>query len=192
MAANEEIARTDIPALKVIRYPDPRLTEVCTPIDEVDRHVVALVERMFDLMFDGHGVGLAAPQVGLTVRLFVASPTFDRGDATVYINPQIIATEGSGDSEEGCLSVPGVTCHIKRAAAITVRALNLAGETFEQTADELAARMIQHENDHLDGWTIVDRMGAVARMANRRQLKELEKEFVQADRSGIASAVRKR
>lgn len=180
MDANEKISQVDLAELEIIHYPHPRLAEVCTPVVRVDQHVVALIERMFELMFEGNGVGLAAPQVGLTARLFISSPTFDPGNRHVYINPQIIATEGSCDSEEGCLSVPGLTCHIKRAAMVTLRAMDLAGETFEQTADGLAARAIQHENDHLDGWTIVDRMGTVAKMANRRQLKELERKFAEA------------
>ena len=177
MNSTEKIEHADPASLVIVRYPDPRLTEVCTPVAGVDQNIVSLVERMFELMFEGNGVGLAAPQVGLTVRLFVTSPTFDPADRTVYINPQIVAVEGSCENEEGCLSVPGVNCHIKRAAVVTVRALDLSGETFEQTADGLSARVIQHENDHLDGMTIVDRMGTVARLGNRRTLKDLEEKF---------------
>jgi len=177
MDRDEKIRQVDIESLTVIYYPDPRLTEVCTPVGQVDQGLAPLIERMFELMFEGNGVGLAAPQVGLTVRLFVASPTFDPDDLRVYINPQIIATEGTVESEEGCLSVPGVICNIKRAAVVTVRAMDLSGETFEETVDGLAARVIQHENDHLDGLTIVNRMGTVAKMTNRRVLKELVSEF---------------
>ena len=177
MDSAEKIRQAAPASLEIIRYPDPRLTEVCSPVDRVDQDVVAMVERMFELMFEGKGVGLAAPQVGVTVRLFITSPAYDQADRNVYINPQIIAADGSCESEEGCLSFPGINCRIKRAAVVTVRALDLAGEPFEQTADELAARIIQHENDHLDGWTIVNRMGTVARMTNRRQLKDLEEKF---------------
>ena len=177
MDSDEKVRQVDMAGLEIIHYPDPRLTEVSAPLAEVDGAVTALVDRMFELMFEGKGVGLAAPQVGLTVRLFITSPTFDPADRHVYINPQIIATEGTVESEEGCLSVPGVNCRIKRSAVITVRAMGLDGEMFEETVDDLAARVIQHENDHLDGLTLVNRMGTVARMANRRQLKELETEF---------------
>lgn len=177
MDCDEKTRQIDLAALEIIHYPDPRLTEVCTPVSRVDEGLTVLVDRMFELMFEGKGVGLAAPQVGLTVRLFVASPTFEPDDRRVYINPQIIATEGAVESEEGCLSVPGINCNIKRAAVVTVRAMGLSGRTFEETADGLAARVIQHENDHLDGLTIVNRMGTVAKMTNRRQLKELVSEF---------------
>ncbi len=177
MDADERIRQADLAGLEIIHYPDPRLTTVAAPLGEVNGTVTALVDRMFELMFEGNGVGLAAPQVGLAVRLFVTSPTFDPADRRVYINPQIISAEGAVESEEGCLSVPGINCKIKRSAVVTVRALGLDGETFEETADDLAARVIQHENDHLDGLTIVSRMGTVARMTNRRQLKELETEF---------------
>ena len=175
--ASEKIRQADLAGLEIIHYPDPRLTEVSAPLGEVDGAVAALVDRMFELMFEGNGVGLAAPQVGLTVRLFVTSPTFDPADRRVYINPRIISAEGEVESEEGCLSVPGINCTIKRSAVVTVRAVGLDGEAFEETADELAARVIQHENDHLDGLTIVSRMGTVARMTHRRQLKELQTEF---------------
>jgi len=177
MESAEKIKQADLASLEIIHYPDPRLAEVCTPVGRVDQDVVALVERMFELMFKGKGVGLAAPQVGVTVRLFVTSPTFGPSDRNVYVNPKIVATEGSCESEEGCLSVPGVRCRIKRAAVVTIEALDLAGEPFEQTVDDLAARVVQHENDHLDGWTIVNRMGTVARMTHRRQLKDLEEKL---------------
>ena len=177
MESAEKIVRAAPASLKIIHYPDPRLSEACTPLDRVDQDVSAFVERMFELMFEGKGVGLAAPQVGVTVSLFVTSPAYDRADRNVYINPQILSTEDSRESEEGCLSVPGINCRIKRAAAVTVRALNLAGEPFEQTLDDLAARVVQHEADHLDGRTIVDRMGTVARMTHRRQLKDLREKF---------------
>ncbi len=179
MDSNERIRSADPASLEIIHYPDPRLAEVCTPIAQVDRDVVALAERMFELMYEGNGVGLAAPQVGVAVRLFVTSPTFDEADRTVYVNPQIIAAEGSSEDEEGCLSVPGVRCNVKRAAVITVRALDLAGQTFDQTLEGLGARVIQHENDHIDGRTIVNHMGTVARMTSRRLLKDLEKKFEQ-------------
>ncbi len=180
MGKNAKIKEVDIASLRVICYPDPRLREVCTPVDEVDDDVRRLVGRMFDLMFPASGVGLAAPQVGVTVRLFVASPTFDPDDRRVYINPRIISTEGSQDGDEGCLSFPGISCRIKRYNVATIRALGLDGEEFEETGDQLAARIFQHETDHLDGRLLVDRMGSVAKLANRRSLKELEEKFADA------------
>jgi len=174
MNGNEKIRQADLPCLKIIYYGDPRLREICTPIDEVDSSVRALVERMFELMFSSRGVGLAAPQVGVTVRLFIASPTFQTDDRRVYINPRIISVDGWQDGEEGCLSFPGITCRIKRRRLATIEATDLDGKAFEETGEELTARIFQHETDHLNGELLVDRMGSVARLANRRALKQLE------------------
>lgn len=178
MSSEEKIRRADLTDLAVIRYPDPRLREACTPVEDVDDSVRALAKRMFELMFASRGVGLAAPQVGVTVRLFIASPTFEEDDRRVYIDPEIIALDGAQDGEEGCLSFPGISCKIKRKKIATIRALGLDGEIFEETGEDLAARIFQHESDHLDGKLLVDRMGSVARMANRRALKDLEGRFV--------------
>jgi len=180
MGSNAKIEACDIGALEVVCYPDPRLREICTPVGQVDQKVRQLVERMFELMFAARGVGLAGPQVGVTVRIFVASPTFDPGDRRVYVNPQIVSAKGSQDGEEGCLSFPGISCKIKRAGIVTIRATNLDGQSFEETAEGLAARIFLHECDHLDGKLLVDRMGSVARLANRRGLKELEEQFASA------------
>ena len=180
MVKNEKIQLADLGSLRIIHYPDPRLMEVCTPVDEVDDSVRDLAERMFELMLDAGGVGLAAPQVGLTVRLFVASPGPEAQDRRVYVNPSIIAAEGAQHEEEGCLSLPGITCHIRRSKVVTIRATNPDGEVFEETGEDLAARAFQHELDHLDGRLLIHRMATVARMANRRRVKELEREFRQA------------
>ena len=99
MTANEKITQVDLKSLRVIKYPDPRLNEVSTPIERVDESVRALAERMFELMFAGKGVGLAAPQVGITVRLFIVSPTSEPQDGRVMINPELIASEGREENE---------------------------------------------------------------------------------------------
>jgi peptide deformylase len=174
---NEKILQAEISHVRILRYPDPRLREVCTPVDVVDDSVRALIDRMFELMFESKGVGLAAPQVGVTVRLFIASPTFEEDDRRVYINPQIIAADGVQDGDEGCLSFPGIACKIKRKKHATIRALDRDGKEFEETGEDLLARIFQHENDHLDGRLLVDRMGTVARLANRRAIKDLEEAF---------------
>jgi peptide deformylase len=176
---NANLVDVDIPSLKLIHYPDPRLRQPATPIVEVDDTVRALAARMFEVMFEKQGVGLAATQVGVGVRMFVGSPTYEPSDRRVYINPQIIASQGEQESEEGCLSLPGITIKLKRLAFVTIRALNLAGESFEETGEELTARLFQHETDHLDGRLLVDRMGSVAKLANRRTLRELEDKFSQ-------------
>jgi len=174
---NEKIRQVSIDELKVIHYPDPRLREVCTPVEEVDDSVRALIDRMFELMFESHGVGLAAPQVGVTVRLFIASPTFQPDDRRVYINPEIVAVDGMQDGEEGCLSFPGISCKVKRRKAAVIQALDRDGKAFKEMGEDLLARIFQHESDHLDGRLLVDRMSTVARLANRRTLKDLETTF---------------
>ena len=173
----ERVLDVDASGLVVVKYPDPRLEQICMPLAKVDDSVRAVIHRMFELMFEARGVGLAAPQVGLAVRLFVASPTFDPADCRVYVNPEIIASDGAQDGEEGCLSFPGITCKIKRKKIVTVRALDRDGNVFEETGEDLPARIFQHEIDHLDGKLLVDRMGTVAKLANRRTLRELEEAF---------------
>jgi peptide deformylase len=178
METNRRIRQADVAGLTVIRYPDPRLKEVCAAVDDAaDPSVRELVEKMFQLMFESRGVGLAAPQVGIPVRLFIASPTFDHDDRRVYVNPRILSAEGNQLGDEGCLSFPNVACKIKRHNVVTVEATDLSGRRFEETGEELAARIFEHETDHLDGVLLVDRMGSVARLANRRVLKELEEQF---------------
>lgn len=178
MSGNEKIRQVDIASLEIIHYPDPRLRENCTPIeDPSDPAVAKLVEKMFEMMFASSGVGLAAPQVGVTVRLFIASPSFSPDDRRVYINPEIVSLEGTQDGEEGCLSFPGISCKIKRANKATISAADLSGEQFEEDGEELTARIFQHESDHLDGRLLVDRMGTIAKLGNRKSLKRLEEDF---------------
>jgi peptide deformylase len=183
---NDKIKQVDLAGLRILRYPDPRLTVMCTPLGAVDDSVRALIDRMFELMFEARGVGLAAPQVGVTVRLFIASATFDPADRGVYIDPVITATEGTQDGEEGCLSFPGVSCKVKRKKFATIRALDRDGNPFEQTGEDLLARIIQHESDHLDGKLLVDRMGSVAKLANRRLLREMEENYAATAAAGAA------
>ncbi|MCK4625701.1 MAG: peptide deformylase [Phycisphaerae bacterium] len=178
------ISEIDLSALKVVKYPDPRLREVCTAVEEFDDSLRGFVERMFEIMYASNGVGLAAPQVGQTIRLFIANPTAEPGGEYegVYINPEIIERSGSDVGDEGCLSFPGMSCKIKRAEAVTIRAANLNGETFTQTAEGLQARIFQHESDHLDGILLSDRMSTVAKITNRRLLKDLEEDYAETKR----------
>ncbi len=164
-------------ALRIIHYPDPRLREQTTPVEQVDSDLERLTERMFELMSAANGVGLAASQVGITVNMFVACPSGQDSDRKVYVNPRIISAEGEQEFEEGCLSLPNVYGKIKRHARVTIEAQDLSGQHFTETGLELTARMFEHESDHLSGRLIVDRMGSVRKMAVRHQLKELEKQF---------------
>jgi peptide deformylase len=168
----------ELASLSIVKYPDPVLAGPCRAVALPDDRLGALAERMFEIMYAARGVGLAAPQVGLAIRLFVANPTGVPGqDERVYLNPQIVDCQGDLVQEEGCLSCPGINSKIKRRAAVTLRAFDLAGQEFEQTGRGLLARIFQHEMDHLDGRLILKRMSTVARLANRRTIKDLEADY---------------
>ena len=174
---NKMISQAEIEQLALIRYPDPRLRKPSSRVERIDDSLKRLVDKMFEVMFDARGVGLAAPQLGVNIRLFVASPTAERDDRCVYVNPEVISSHGSQEEEEGCLSLPGVSCKIKRPNVVTLRATNLSGQDFEETGERLLARIFRHEMDHIEGRLIVDRMGSVAKLANREALKQLEEMF---------------
>ena len=165
----------DLSALTITRYPAGVLAQPTRLVEVFDEKLAALTRRMFELMYQAKGVGLAGTQVGLSLRLFVANPNGAPGEGeAVYVNPRILSMDGSAVGEEGCLSVPGIQVKIKRATRVTIRAQDLSGKEFEQTGEGLLARIFQHETDHLDGTLVVNRMSVVARLANRRTLKELE------------------
>ena len=128
-------------------------------------------------MYKHAGLGLAAPQVGVSLRVFIACPATEPSRERIYVNPEIIHASGSQEGDEGCLSFPGIFCKIKRNAKATIRAQDLEGAWFEESADGLLARAFQHEADHLDGRLLIDRMSTVARISNRRALKDLELAF---------------
>ena len=166
----------DIDLLHIVIYPALVLRRRAKALERVDDQVRAVARRMLELMHEAPGVGLAAPQVGLDWRMFVANPTGEPVDDWVLINPTLIdPAKETEDREEGCLSLPEINGSIRRSKSITVKGLGLDGCPIEHRADDLFARIIQHENDHLDGVLIVDRMPEIDRLANRRQLRELEK-----------------
>ena len=165
--------------LKIINYPDPRLKKVSKPLDAIDDSVKQLAARMFELMREHKGVGLAAPQVGKNVRLFVMNHTGDPADDRVYINPSLFEAEGSEEGEEGCLSLPGINAHVVRDKTLRIVAIDLDGKEIDQKATGYQARVWQHEFDHLNGTLITDRMGPVAKMATRKKLKEMEEQYAE-------------
>jgi peptide deformylase len=161
--------------LMIVHYPHPVLRQKAEPIGEVTPEIKAVAAKMIDLMHQAPGVGLAAPQVGLPWRMFVANPTGEQGDDRVYINPELSGPDGGNAArDEGCLSLPGVTVEVTRPTQITIRAIDVDGQAFEESADDLLARIWQHEYDHLDGVLIIDKMSPMDRMANKRAIKELE------------------
>jgi peptide deformylase len=178
MAGDHDIRTVELAELTILHYPHPKLREQAEEVeDPTHPAVAALVDRMFELMFANHGIGLAAPQVGVAARLFIGSPTFEASDRRVYINPRIIAVDGWQEGDEGCLSFPEIHTKVKRYQTAIIRAVGLDGEVFEETGRELTARLFQHEYDHLEGRLLVDRMGKLAKMSYRRQLRDLEETY---------------
>lgn len=162
-------------SLRIVHYPHPVLRQVAKPLPGATDEVRRVARKMLELMHEARGVGLAAPQVGLSWRLFVANATGEPGDDRVFINP--VLSDPSPEThphDEGCLSLPHITGEITRPTRITIDALDEQGNPFTLTSDELAARVWQHETDHLDGILILDRMPAIDKVANRQAVQELE------------------
>ena len=161
-------------ALQILHYPAPQLRRRAEPVGEIDASVQAVAARMIALMREANGLGLAAPQVGMPWRMFVTNGGEDHPDR-VYINPTLsVVNTALVLKEEGCLSLPGINVELRRPKAATINALNLAGQPFELSDDDVLARIWQHELDHLEGILIIDRMSPMDRLATRKILKELE------------------
>lgn len=163
--------------LGIICYPDPRLRARCAPVTSFDKEFVGLVQRMLDLMHEAKGVGLAAAQVGVSLRVFVMAGLDDGEADKVFVNPEIVERHGTREDEEGCLSLPEVRVEVRRAIGCKIRALDIHGKPFELEGEDLIARVWQHEVDHLDGRLIIDRMGPSDQIATRKPLQELEDLF---------------
>ncbi len=155
---------------KIIYLPDPRLRKVSAPIQTFDDQLHALIEDMFDTMYAANGVGLAAPQIGINIRLSVVDVAGDKSQQLVLANPEIIASEGRVEYQEGCLSVPSVYDKVYRAEKVTLRAQNKLGEFFEMNADGLLGECFQHEIDHLNGKLFVDLLSPLKRTMARKKL----------------------
>jgi len=161
---------------RIVLYPDPVLRRKAAMVSRVDQAIRDLVQDMFRIMRQEEGAGLAAPQIGESLRLFVTEERPDEGQpARVFINPQLSELGGELDGhDEGCLSLPGIRGVIRRQPRVTIRALDEQGQPFELTSDQFSARVWQHEFDHLEGILITDRMAMLDRMRVRKALRELE------------------
>jgi peptide deformylase len=157
--------------LKVRRYGDPVLRRRAAPIEQVTPDIRRLADDMVDTMYDEVGIGLAAPQVGTSIRLMVVGDEEGRG-AQVLLNPAITAQGGSVTAEEGCLSLPGVFAQVTRSEWVTLEAQDLEGRPIAITARGLRARVFQHEIDHLDGVLFIDRLEPVVRDRIKRRIKK--------------------
>lgn len=160
--------------LEVITVPHPTLREKAVPVTSFDATLKQLVEDMFETMYEEKGVGLAANQVNVLQRIFVADCSEERNDPKVFINPEILeVSEETDAAEEGCLSLPTLySGPVIRPVAVRVRAQDVNGEFFELEADGLLGRCIQHEYDHLEGVLFIDYL---SRLKQQRILKKLEK-----------------
>ncbi len=150
-----------MPSLQIVHYPHPALSWKSKDVTKIDSQLKTWVGEMFDLMYEARGIGLAANQVALPYRLFVINPTGDREQSEfeqVFINPEIVRRNGSEVAEEGCLSLPEVFGPVTRAERIVVEAFDLDGQQLEFELEGIDARVVQHENDHLDGIMFTERV----------------------------------
>jgi peptide deformylase len=161
---------------KIIYLPDPRLRQVTAAVETFDDKLQTLIEDMFDTMYDANGVGLAAPQIGISLCLSVVDIIGDKSQQLVLVNPKIIATEGEVEYQEGCLSVPSAYDTVLRAEKVTIRAQDRFGEFFEMTADGLLGECFQHEIDHLNGKLFVDLLSPIKRAMARKKVDKFRRQ----------------
>lgn len=158
--------------LEIIEFPDPRLRTKAAPIEQVDDQLRALIDDMFETMYDAPGIGLAATQVNVHRRFMVIDVSEGKSEPRVFINPEILEQEGRQVCQEGCLSVPGIYADVTRAERIRVRAQDRDGAAYELEADGLLAVCIQHEMDHLDGKLFVDYLSPLKRQMVKKKLEK--------------------
>lgn len=157
---------------KILEYPDPRLRTRAQPVAEVTDEIRQLIDDLLETMYAAPGVGLAATQVDVHLRVLVMDVSDSKDQPWALVNPQIVARDGIETCEEGCLSVPGYTESVQRAAEVRVRALDRDGKPFEFEATGLLAVCVQHEMDHLDGKLFVDYLSELKRQRLRKRLEK--------------------
>ncbi len=162
----------------IVKYGDPVLEKPASAIKKFDQELEELAEDMFATMYAAQGIGLAAPQIGKSLRLAVVDVTTGKNPEAkiVMVNPEIIHAEGEAREEEGCLSIPGFRGYVIRPQFVTVRALNTKGEPFEIRGENLLARAFCHEIDHLNGVLFLQHLSMLKRDLIRRKIKKLRKE----------------
>ena len=167
----------NVDGLRIVHYPEPVLLEVARPVEVFDDSLASFVENMFETMYEAGGVGLAAPQVGVSSRIFVMDCLQDGTDERRFalINPEIVMSEGEQFGGEGCLSFPGIYNDVKRELRTIVRFQDVKGNLNELDVTDLEARCVLHENDHLDGIVFLTRMSALKREMAKRKIKKLIK-----------------
>ena len=164
--------------LKIVKYPEPVLSQPGEPVTEFNDELKRLVDDMFETMYASQGIGLAAPQVAVSKRVTVIdlSQGKDPEQKLILVNPEIIFREGKQYEEEGCLSFPEIREKVQRASTVKVRAQDLSGKWFEMDGEELLSRAFQHEIDHLDGMLFIFRMSSLKRDLVLRKIRKMQRE----------------
>ena len=170
------MADIDVEKCKITKYPANVLAKTARPVEKIDDDIRKLVEKMTDIMIETKGIGLAGPQAGVDLQIFIISLDGSRENVKVFINPEVKPSGTLDVAEEGCLSAPGIYTKIRRYSHCSVTATDLEGNRFTDEAQGLYARCLQHENDHLQGIIILNKMSTTSRIANRKAIKKLEKE----------------
>lgn len=169
--------------LEIKEYGEPVLRGKALPVKEIAPEILNLIKDMAETMYADSGLGLAAPQVGVSKRIIVIDGEED--GLIVLINPMLVKSEGELVEEEGCLSIPGIYSQVKRSSQVTVKALNQNGDPIEMTKEGLAARALQHEIDHLDGILFIDRIGRTERQILLNKLKK-NKQLKKGDKQPLS------
>jgi len=161
----------------IVKFGNPVLDKPAEKVTVFDEELKKLIDDMFESMYAAHGVGLAAPQIGIARRIAVVDVTFqeDSKAKLVLVNPEIIHSEGKHTQSEGCLSIPDFRENVKRAMKVTIRAQDVHGKFFEKTGEELLARAFQHETDHLNGKLYISHISALKRDLIKRKIRKLVK-----------------
>jgi peptide deformylase len=164
--------------LKIVKYPEPVLSQPGEPVTEFNAELKKLAADMFETTYAAQGIGLAAPQVGVSKRMTVIDLSMgkDPKDKLVLVNPEVIFSDGRLYEEEGCLSFPEIKEKVVRAAKVRIRAQDLNGKWFEMDGEDLMARCMQHEIDHLDGKLFIFRMSALKRDMALRRIRKMQRE----------------
>jgi len=175
-------------SLEIVHYPHPALSWMSKDVTRIDPQLKEWINQMFDLMYEARGIGLAANQVALPYRLFVINPTGDREQPEfeqVFINPEILRRNGSEAAEEGCLSLPEVFGPVTRAERIVVEAFDIDGQQLRFELEGIDARVVQHENDHLDGVMFTEKVAPDTLNELQPQLDDFTSQFASAQSSGL-------
>ena len=173
--------------MQIVQFGHPVLRWKSKPIQSINEELRSVISQMFELMYAAKGIGLAANQVGLPLRFFVVNVTADpaeKDEEIVFLNPRIRRRKGTTTGEEGCLSLPGLYANVERSEEIVIEAFDLDGEGFEMDLDDLPARVVQHETDHLDGVLFVDRIAEEERMKLGPKLSDFESDFRKQQATG--------